>query len=50
MFVESQVSSTALISILVGWHASAVCLPKGDVIFAQLAWPLNNVTFYIRNN
>jgi hypothetical protein len=30
---------------LVGWHARAVNLPPGDVIFAQLACPLNAVIF-----
>jgi len=31
---------------LVRWHASAVSLPPGDIILAQLAWPLNAVIFY----
>ncbi len=28
-----------------GLHAGAVSLPPADVIFAQLAWPLNDVIF-----
>jgi len=27
------------------WHAIAVSLPPGDVIFGQLAYPLNDVIF-----
>jgi hypothetical protein len=30
---------------LVGWHVSAVSLPPGDVTFAELACPLNDIIF-----
>jgi hypothetical protein len=40
-----MVSSSALFTLLVRWHASAVSLPPGDVILAQLACPLNDVIF-----
>ncbi len=30
---------------LVGWHPSAVSLPPGDIILAQLACPLNDIIF-----
>jgi hypothetical protein len=43
MFVERVVSYSALFTFLVGWHASAVCLPPGFVILAQLACPMNDV-------
>jgi hypothetical protein len=44
MFVERWASSSALYTLLVGWHVSVVSLPPGDVILAQLACPLNGVT------
>ncbi len=47
MFVERQFSSSALFTLLVGWHARDVSLPPGDVILVQLACPLNTT---IRNN
>jgi hypothetical protein len=51
MFVERKVRYSALFTFLVGWHGSAVGLPPGDVIFAQLASPLNDIIFaYIRNS
>ncbi len=31
------VSSSALLTLLVGWHTSAVSLPPSDVILAELA-------------
>ncbi len=34
-----------MFTFLVEWHAGAVSLPSGDVIFAQLACPLNDVIF-----
>jgi hypothetical protein len=37
IFVEKKVSSSALFTFLVRWHTSAVSLPQGDVILAQLA-------------
>jgi hypothetical protein len=37
----------SFVYFLVGWHASTVSLPLGDAIFAQLAWPLNDVIFYL---
>ncbi len=42
---QRQVSYSALFTFLVGWHASIVSLPPGDVILAQLACPLNDGTF-----
>jgi hypothetical protein len=47
MFVERLATSSALIVILVGWHASAVSVPPGDAILAKLACPLNDVIFYV---
>jgi hypothetical protein len=35
----SVVSYSDLFTLLVGWHASAVSLPSGDVIFTPLACP-----------
>jgi len=35
MLVEKEISSSALLTLLVGWHASALSLPPGDVIFAS---------------
>ncbi len=48
MFVERKVSSTALLTLLVGWHARAVNLPPGDVILARLACPLNDIIVCLR--
>ncbi len=45
MFEEKQVGYSALFILLVGWHTHAVSLPPGDIILAQLAWPLNDVIF-----
>jgi hypothetical protein len=45
MFVWRKFSLSALFTFLVGWHASADSLPQGDIIFAQLACPLNEVIF-----
>jgi hypothetical protein len=45
MFVERWVSYLALFTYLVGWHASAVSLPPGDVILVWLACPLNEIIF-----
>ncbi len=40
-----------MFTLLVGWHASAVSLPSGDVILALLACHLNGIIFvYIGNN
>jgi hypothetical protein len=47
MFVEIEVSYSALFTFLVRWHASAVILPPGDVILAQLACLLNDIIFCI---
>jgi hypothetical protein len=47
MFIERLVSYSALFTSLVGWHASAASLPQDDIIFAQLACPLNDVIFLI---
>ncbi len=36
--------------VFVGWHASADCLPLGDIKLAQLACHLNGIIFvYIRS-
>ncbi len=35
MFVERHASYSALFTFLVGWHASAVSFPPGDVILAR---------------
>jgi hypothetical protein len=35
----------SFVYFMVGWHASAVSLPPGDAIFAQLLCPLNDVIF-----
>jgi hypothetical protein len=45
MFVERNVSYSALFTFLVGWHASALSLPTGDVIFARPPCSLNDVIF-----
>ncbi len=45
MFVEKQVGYSAVFIFLVGWHTHAVSLAPGDIILAQLAWPLNEVIF-----
>jgi hypothetical protein len=45
MFFERKVGSSALFTLLVGWHASAVSLQPSDVIFAELACPMNDVIF-----
>jgi len=34
-----------LLTLFVGWLTGAVILPPGDVIFALLACPLNDVIF-----
>jgi hypothetical protein len=47
MFVEIQVSSSALFTSLVGWNALAVCLHPVDVIFVQLGHPTNDVIFHL---
>ncbi len=36
MFVERQVSYSALFTFLVGWHTSALSLPTPDIIFANV--------------
>jgi len=45
MFIGIWVSSSALFNFLVGLQAIGVSLPSGDVIFAQLACPLNDIIF-----
>ncbi len=45
MFVDRKVSYSTLFTYLVGWHAGAIRLLLADVIFAQLACPLNDVIF-----
>jgi hypothetical protein len=45
MFVERYVSYSALFTYLVRWHAGVVSLPPAEIIFAQLACPLNDVIF-----
>jgi hypothetical protein len=46
MFVEREVISSALFTFLVRLHASADSLLPSDVIFAQLACPLNDGIFH----
>jgi hypothetical protein len=41
--VSREVAWLPFFVYLVGWHASAVSLPPGDIILAQLACPLNDV-------
>ncbi len=43
--VCKEIGYFALFTFLVGWHTCVVSLPTGDVIFAQLAYPLNDVIF-----
>ncbi len=45
MFVERLVRYSALFTFIFGWHVSAVSLPSGDIILAQLAYPMNDVIF-----
>jgi hypothetical protein len=45
MFVERLDSYSALFSFLVKWHASAVSLPPGHIILAELAYPPNVIIF-----
>ncbi len=33
--------------IMVGWHADAVSLPSGNIIFAHIVWPLNDVNLCV---
>ncbi len=41
----------SFVYFLVGWHAGAVSLPLGNVIFAHLAYPLQDVNFvYMDSN
>jgi hypothetical protein len=47
IFVEGKVHYSALFTFLVGWQAGAIRLPPGDIIFAQLACPLNDIIFYL---
>jgi hypothetical protein len=49
MFVEKKVCYSALITNLVGWHASAVSFPLSDVILAQLACPLSDIMFCLHS-
>jgi len=49
MFVERKVRYSALSTILVRWHASAVSFPLSDVILAQLACPLYDVMFCLHS-
>ncbi len=46
VFVERQGCYSALLTFLVGWYPSAVGLPPGDIILAQLACPLNDINFF----
>jgi hypothetical protein len=45
MLVERKIHYSALLTNLVGWHASAVSFPLSDVILAQLTYPLSDVMF-----
>ncbi len=51
MFVERKVCYSALFTNLdlIGWHAGAVSLAPSVVIFAQLAFPLNDVMFCLHS-
>jgi len=44
MLVQRQVSSSGLFTFLVRWHASAVCLHPGEVIFPQLGCPQGSIS------
>jgi hypothetical protein len=44
MFVERYHSSSALFTILLGWHTGVVNLPPGDVILAQLVLFTSEIT------
>jgi hypothetical protein len=39
----------SFVYFFVGWRASAVSMPRGDVIFAQLTCPLSNVKFCLHS-
>ncbi len=47
MVLERWVRHFALFTFLVGWRVSAVSLPPGDAIFAQLACRLHDVIFLL---
>jgi len=47
---DRLVSHSGLFSDLVIWHAGAVSSPPADIIFAQLACPLNDVIFVCIGN
>ncbi len=49
MFVERKVRYGVLFTNLVRWHASAVCFPLSDVIFARLACPLTDIMFWLHS-
>jgi hypothetical protein len=49
MIVERKVHYSSLFTNLVGWHASAVSFPLSDIILAQLACPLSDITFCLHS-
>ncbi len=47
MFVEISDTYSPFFTFLVRWHACAVSLPSGAIIFAQLACPLKDENYYV---
>jgi hypothetical protein len=47
MFVERKVCYSTLFTNFVGWHAGTDSFPLSDIILAQLACPLSDITFYL---
>jgi len=47
MFKERWVSSSTLVTNLVGWHAGAISFPLFDVILAQLVCPLSDIMTHV---
>ncbi len=47
VFVERQVSYSGLFTFLVGWYASPVSLPPGDVPFALLTCHPNDMRSFV---
>jgi hypothetical protein len=46
---KEQCLFLSFVYFLVSWHSSAVSLPPGGVIFAQLVCPLNDVIFCLHH-
>ncbi len=47
ILLERQFCYSAFFTFWAGWHASALALPPVDIIFAQLARPLNDANGYL---